>query len=86
MKDFFRNNATASILIDQSEAVHMLLERYDDFYPLLSDEFSLNPKAAVIESFIPFFNRIRDELIDIKTIDLKILKNFMKIIKNCSFN
>jgi len=76
MKDFFRNNATASILIDQSEAVHMLLERYDDFYPLLSDEFSLNPKAAVIESFIPFFNRIRDELIDIKTIDYENLEKF----------
>ena len=76
MKDFFRNNATASILIDQSEAVHMLLERYDDFYPLLSDEFSLNPKAAVIESFIPFFNRIRDELIDIETIDYENLEEF----------
>ena len=76
MKDFFTNNATASILIDQSEAVHMLLERYDDFYPLLSDEFSLNPKAAVIESFIPFFNRIRDELIDIKTIDYENLEKF----------
>ena len=48
MKDFFVDTATAPVLIDQSEAVHMLLERYDEFYPLLSDEFSLNPKAAVI--------------------------------------
>ena len=76
MKDFFTDTATASVLIDESEAVHMLLERYDEFYPLLSDEFSLNPKAAVIESFIPFFNRIRDELIDIKAINYKNLEKF----------
>jgi DNA helicase-2/ATP-dependent DNA helicase PcrA len=76
MKDFFADTATASVLIDQSEAVHMLLERYDEFYPLLSDEFSLNPKAAVIESFIPFFNRIRDELIDITKINYKNLDKF----------
>ena len=76
MKDFFTDTATASVLIDESESVHMLLERYDEFYPLLSDEFSLNPKAAVIESFIPFFNRIRDELIDIKTINYKNLEKF----------
>ena len=76
MKDFFADIATASVLIDESEAVHMLLERYDEFYPLLSDEFSINPKAAVIESFIPFFNRVRDELIDIKTVNYKNLEIF----------
>ena len=76
MKDFFEDKTTTSSLIDQSEAVHMLLERYDEFYPLLSDEFSLNPKASVIESFIPFFNRIRDELISIKTINYEIIEKF----------
>ena len=49
---------------------------HDEFYPLLSDEFSLNPKATVIESFIPFFNRIRDELIDITKINYKNLEKF----------
>ena len=76
MKDFFGDKATASTLIDQSEAVHMLLERYDEFHPLLSEEFSINPKASVIESFIPFFNRMRDELINTKTIQYGALKEF----------
>ena len=74
MKDFFGHQATASTLIDQSEAVHMLLERYDEFHPLLSEEFSINPKASVIESFIPFFNRMRDELINTNTIDYDVLE------------
>ena len=58
-------NDSPSTLIDQSEAIHMLLDRYDEFHPLESDEFAINPKTAVTESFIPFFNRVRDELINI---------------------
>ena len=50
-------------LFDESEAIHMLLERFDEF-EFESDEFPLNPQLAVTESFIPFFNRLRDELID----------------------
>ena len=68
-------NDSSSTLIDQSEAIHMLLDRYDEFHPLESDEFAINPKTAVTESFIPFFNRIRDELIDINNVDLEDLKN-----------
>jgi len=51
-------------LLEESEAIHMLLERFDDLQPFESDEFPLNPQKAVIESFIPFFNRARDELIE----------------------
>ena len=51
-------------LLEESEAIHMLLERFDDLQPFESDEFPLNPQRAVIESFIPFFNRARDELIE----------------------
>ena len=47
---------TSPSLIDKSEAIHMLLDRYDEFNPLESEEFSLNPKTAVTDSFIPFFN------------------------------
>ena len=65
MKDYQINNADSCSLIDQSEAVHMILENYDEFMPLMSDEFSINPKKSVVESFIPFFNRLRDELVDI---------------------
>ena len=76
MKDYQINNADSSSLIDQSEAVHMILENYDDFMPFMSEEFSINPKISVVESFIPFFNRLRDELVDIDKIDQSILKDF----------
>ena len=52
-------------LLEESEAIHMLLKRFDDLGPFESDEFPLNPQRAVIESFIPFFNRSRDELLEI---------------------
>ena len=50
-------------LFDESEAIHMLLERFDELQ-FESDEFPLDPQRAVTESLIPFFNRMRDELID----------------------
>jgi len=78
MKDYQINNADSSSLIDQSEAVHMILENYDDFMPFMSEEFSINPKISVVESFIPFFNRLRDELVDIDKVDQSILKDFYK--------
>ena len=56
--------------MDQSEAIHMLLENYDDLHPFASDEFAIDPKTAVTDSFIPFFNRIRDELIDINKVSI----------------
>ena len=48
MKDYQINNADSSSLIDQSEAVHMILENYDDFMPFMSEEFSINPKISVL--------------------------------------
>ena len=63
-------------LIDQSESIHMLLERYDELKPFESDEFALNPKKSVPESFIPFFNRIRDELLSPNDLDISSLGNF----------
>ena len=56
----------------------MILENYDDFMPFMSEEYSINPKISVVESFIPFFNRLRDELVDIDKVDQFILKDFYK--------
>ena len=76
MKDYQINNTDSSSLIDQSEAAHMILENYDEFMPFMSDEFSINPRKSVVESFIPFFNRLRDELVDIDKVDQSIIKEF----------
>ena len=63
LRDFSAEKLPA--LLEESEAIHMLLKRFDDLGPFESDEFPLNPQRAVIESFIPFFNRSRDELLEI---------------------
>ena len=70
-----QNLDSNSNLIDESEMTHLLLDRYDDLGPFHSDIFSLDPKKSISDSFIPFFNRIRDELIDIDNIDLKQIDN-----------
>ena len=61
-------------LFDESEAIHLLLQRFDQL-KFKSDEFPLNPQKAVIESFIPFFNRTRDELIDPTIMDTSAASN-----------
>lgn len=63
LRDFSTEQLPA--LLEESEAIHMLLKHFDDLKPFDSDEFPLNPQRAVIESFIPFFNRARDELIEL---------------------
>ncbi len=72
LKDFYDDLPQ---LLDQSEAIHMFLERFDQLEPFSSNEFPLDPQRAVTESFIPFFNRARDELIDPTTMETPIPKD-----------
>ena len=62
LRDFTENQPAK--LLEESEAIHLFLERFDSLGPFQSDEFSINPHKAITESFIPFFNRIKDELIN----------------------
>ena len=55
-------------------------------YAFYVEEFSINPKISVVESFIPFFNRLRDELVDVDKVDQSILKDFMKMMLNHLIN
>ena len=57
-------------LLETSEAIHMFLDNFDNLQPFNSDEFPMDPQRAVTESFIPFFNRMKDELINPKTINI----------------
>ena len=70
-KDFKEfGNHTLPQLIEESEAIHLFLRNFDSLGPFKSKEFPLNPKRAINDSFIPFFNRIKDELIDIENISI----------------
>ena len=55
-------------ILNQSEAVYLLLEAFDELGPFESSEFALNPEKAVINNFLPFFNRCADELINPNTL------------------
>ena len=68
LKEF--GNDTLPQLLEESEAIHLILEKFDSLGPFQSDEFPLNPKRAINDSFIPFFNRIKDELIDLENISI----------------
>ncbi|MBA65490.1 MAG: hypothetical protein CMG55_06795 [Candidatus Marinimicrobia bacterium] len=70
LKEF--GNETIPQLLEESEAIHLFLERFDSLGPFQSDEFPMNPRRAINESFIPFFNRLKDELIDPVNMDIPI--------------
>lgn len=50
-------------LIQENDIVFLLLDRYDSLDMLTSQRFKSDPIGAVTDSFIPVFNRIRDELL-----------------------
>ena len=60
----FGNVSPAPRLLDESEAIYILLDTFDDLGPFESTEFALEPEKAVVKSFLPFFSRCRDELLD----------------------
>ena len=61
LQDFHNKNIN---LLEESEAIHLFIQKFDELEPFQSDEFPLDPHRAITESFIPFFNRMRDELIE----------------------
>jgi len=63
VKDFSQSGVSPQLL-EESEASFLLLNRFNDLGPFQSREFPLDPAKSVAESFIPFFNRTRDELIE----------------------
>ncbi len=64
VKDFSPSNVAPPMLMEEGDAIFMLLERFDELGPFESSLFARDPIMAVSKGFIPFFNRIRDELID----------------------
>ena len=69
------NDFSSKQLLDESEAVHMFLTRFDELKPFESTEFPLDPQRAITESFMPFFNRMRDELINPEMVKVSQLKD-----------
>ncbi|MFH1851543.1 MAG: ATP-dependent DNA helicase [Candidatus Neomarinimicrobiota bacterium] len=52
------------VLMEEGDALFMLLDRFDELAPFESREFPQDPVRTVSNSFLPFFNHLRDALID----------------------
>ena len=50
-------------LIKNEELAYQILEKFDDLGPFKSREFKKNPLQAITQSFLPFFDRLHDELL-----------------------
>ncbi len=60
------------LLLQEDDITFLLLNRFDELTFLQSHSFKTDPVSAVTKSFVPFFNRIRDELISPTELELKL--------------
>ncbi len=64
LREYENSKNLDKILLDESEITYLFANRYDELTDLTSSSFKSNPLEAIQNSFIPFFNRLRDELIN----------------------
>lgn len=55
---------SAPILMEEGDAIYLFLQNFDELGPFESRLFVIDPVKSITKSFIPFINRLRDELID----------------------
>ncbi|MFQ6674046.1 MAG: ATP-dependent helicase, partial [Fidelibacterota bacterium] len=63
VREYSKSPLAEKLLLQESDITFLLLDRFDELTFLASSQFRTNPARAVTRSFIPFFNRIRDELL-----------------------
>ena len=63
VRDFSHSSDADKLLIQQNDTAFLLLQNYDKLTFLTSEYFRSNPVESIKNSYIPFFNRIRDELL-----------------------
>lgn len=55
---------SAPILMEKGDAIYLFLQNFDELGPFESRLFVVDPIKSITKSFIPFINRLRDELIN----------------------
>jgi len=68
---------TDKLLLKEDDITFLLLSRFDKLTFLSSQVFKTDPVRAVTKSFIPFFNRIRDELLSPEELENKFNTTFL---------
>ena len=70
------------VLWHDNDILYFLINHFNDMNFIQSRSFSDNPQKAILQSFIPFFNRLSDELLSPS--DLKLKLKILKILKSGS--
>jgi DNA helicase II / ATP-dependent DNA helicase PcrA len=64
VKENQSSSNSAPILMEDGDAIYLFLQNFDELGPFESRLFVVDPVKSITKSFIPFINRLRDELID----------------------
>ena len=63
LREFGPNEMADWVLWQDSDIIHYFLDHFDELDELSSRTFKSNPVMAITDAFIPFFSRLKDELI-----------------------
>ncbi|MCJ7801374.1 MAG: ATP-dependent helicase, partial [Candidatus Marinimicrobia bacterium] len=64
VKENQSSSNSAPILMEDGDAIYLFLRNFDELGPFESRLLVVDPVKSITKSFIPFINRLRDELID----------------------
>jgi len=64
VKQYLFSNGSSPVLMESGDAVYLFMQNFDSLGPFESHLFASEPIKAITKSFIPFIDRLRDELID----------------------
>ncbi len=69
LREFGSNEMADWVLWQDSDIIHYFLDHFDELDELSSRTFKSNPVMAITDAFIPFFSRLKDELITPKYLE-----------------
>lgn len=67
VKENQNSSNSTPILMEDGDAIYLFMQNFDELGPFESRMFVADPVKSITTSFIPFINRLRDELIDPST-------------------
>jgi len=67
VKKKYSSTNSAPILMEDGDAIYLFLQNFDELGPFESRLFVVDPIKSITKCFIPFINRLRDELINPST-------------------
>ena len=72
MRRFGPEDRMDDVLWEEKDIIYFLINHFNEMDFIQSRVFSTDPVKAITKSFIPFFSRIRDELLSPKELLIKV--------------